>query len=338
MNLGSGYLPDFIHQGVAKAPSAGQGVHGFLYWLALKLHPYRSVNQIHAILREFGDNCGRYVPNQEIEDAIRNSFPYAWQGRGPMPSSAFKDSAPVGTRIRPWPDPDHDLIEEICQQGPSLAELREASPDKVNDQPPHTEEVIDATFPADPWLCCGVASYDFSTRRRSEWRGTLATQSLIVPSAMLGRYGFTKDGRVSEHAQSAVGPRQHLIVEFDFALKSRDGLHDTELAPLIRRLDACGIGIADACAALLMQLARFAPLTLVVHSGGKSLHGWFPCAGIPEDALRSFMCYACQLGADPKTWTSSQFVRIPGGTRYGDGKKPRQQHVCFWNPEALSYA
>ena len=93
LNLGLGYLPDFILREVAKPPTAGQGVHDFLYWLALKLHPYRSVDQIHAILREFGDSCGRYVPNQEIEDAIRNSFPYAWQGRGPMPSSAFKGSA-----------------------------------------------------------------------------------------------------------------------------------------------------------------------------------------------------------------------------------------------------
>ena len=128
------------------------------------------------------------------------------------------------------------MIEEICREGIALAALHEASPVKIDGRAIHAEEVIDAMFPGDPWLCCGVASYDFSTRRRSEWRGSLANQSLIVPSAMLGRYGFTKDGRVSEHAQSAVGPRQYLVIEFDFALKSRDGLHDTELAPLIRRL------------------------------------------------------------------------------------------------------
>ena len=132
---------------------------------------------------------------------------------------------------------------------------------------------------------------------------------------MLGRYGFTKRGEVSQHAQSAVGPRQHLVVEFDFALKSRDGLHDTDLAPLIRRLAAYDIKVADMCSALLTHLARFAPLALVVYSGGKSLHGWFPCAGTPEDELRDFMHYACQLGADSKTWTSSQFVRMPDGVR-----------------------
>ena len=154
---------------------------------------------------------------------------------------------------------------------------------------------------------------------------------------MLGRYGFTRDGRISEHAQSAVGSRQHLVIEFDFAEKSRDGKHDTAFAPLIRSLAPSGITVADMCAALLGHLGKIAPLSLVVSSAGKSLHGWFPCAGVPEDNLRTFMTYAAELGADPKTWSPSQFVRMPDGTRYGDGKKPRRQHVCFWNPEVLPH-
>jgi hypothetical protein len=230
------------------------------------------------------------------------------------------------------------MIEEICREGISLAALHDNSPVKIDGHAIHAEEVIDVMFPSDPWLCCGVASYTFSTRRRSEWRGSLTGQSLIVPSAMLWRYGFTKEGRVSEHAQSAVGFRQYLVVEFDFSERNRDGSRDTDLAPIIRRLAAYDITVASMCAALLTHLSRSAPLALVVHSGGKSLHGWFPCTGISEDELRTFMHFACQLGADPKTWSLSQFVRMPGGTRYGDGRKPRRQHVCFWNPGALSNA
>jgi hypothetical protein len=240
-------------------------------------------------------------------------------------------------RTPPWPQPDVVMIEEICREGISLAALDIDSPVKIDGRARHAEEVIGAMFPGDPWLCCGVASHDFHTRRRSEWRGSLADQSFIVPSAMLGRYGFTKRGEVSQHAQSAVGHRQHLVIEFDFALKSRDGLHDTELAPLIRRLDAYDIKVADMCSALLTHLARFTPLALVVHSGGKSLHGWFPCADIPEDGLHDFMHFACQLGADPKTWTPSQFARVPDGTRRDHGRKPRRQHICLWNPEALPH-
>jgi hypothetical protein len=335
-------LPKFVRDLLANPPDAGNGVHDYLFRVALKLHPYRTDEEIYAWLREFGNGCGRYVPDREIEDAIENSREFAWQGGAesgqPTDTGNGKATGSATPRTPPWPQPDVVMIEDICREGIPLAALHADSPVKIDGRAIRAEEVIDAMFPGDPWLCCGAASHDFSTKRHSEWRGCLADQSFIVPSAMLGRYGFTKDGRVSEHAQSAVGPRQYLVVEFDFALKSRDGLHDTALAPLIRRLDACNIKVADMCAALLAHLARFAPLALVVHSGGKSLHGWFPCAGIPEDELRGFMHFACQLGADPKTWSPSLFVRMPDGTRRDHGKEPRRQHICFWNPEALSHA
>jgi hypothetical protein len=90
------------------------------------------------------------------------------------------------------------------------------------------------------------------------------------------------------------------------------------------------------CAALLAHLSKFAPLALVVHSGGKSLHGWFPCPGVAEHHLHTFMAYACELGADPRTWTTSQFVRMPDGLRYDHGQPPRRQHVCFFNPDVIA--
>lgn len=44
-----------------------------------------------------------------------------------------------------------------------------------------------------------------------------------------------------------------------------------------------------------------------------------------------FMRYAISIGADPATWTRSQFVRMPDGTR-DNGKL---QRVHFFNPEVL---
>ncbi len=77
--------------------------------------------------------------------------------------------------------------------------------------------------------------------------------------------------------------------------------------------------LLDKQAALLWHLAQFAPLALVVFSGGKSAHSWFFCEGPAEDKLTRFFDYATSLGADPKTWSRSQFVRIPDGER-SDGK------------------
>ena len=69
-------------------------------------------------------------------------------------------------------------------------------------------------------------------------------------------------------------------------------------------------------------------MALAVHSGNRSLHGWFYCAGVPEEAVRRFMEYAVSLGADAATWARSQFVRMPDGLR----NKNSRQSVFFLNP------
>jgi hypothetical protein len=155
-------------------------------------------------------------------------------------------------------------------------------------------------FRAIPLLCVarshGRTITDFATRRRERWRGRLSCCALMVPSPMARAYGKTRDGKMSQHALAAVGPRRFLVVEFDFSEKARDGVTDSEWAPLVRAWHAGGIGVADACAALLAHLAQYAPLTLAVHSGNKSLHSWFYAVGSSDDQLRPFMAYAHALG------------------------------------------
>jgi hypothetical protein len=119
-------------------------------------------------------------------------------------------------------------------------------------------------------------------------------------------WGKTKGGKKSQHTLSNTGPRRFLVVEQDS-------------------------GTADEQASVLLHLAGMAPLVLAVHSGSKSIHGWFYCVGKPEERLRAFMNYAVSLGADRATWTRSQFVRMPDGTR-DNGKR---QAVYFFNPEVL---
>jgi hypothetical protein len=96
-------------------------------------------------------------------------------------------------------------------------------------------------------------------------------------------------------------------------------------------LAAEGRDVRDLCAALLLHLAEKVPLTLAVHSGGKSLHGWFYCAGVPEEKVRGFFNYAVSLGADQANWTPSQFARMPDGLR----ENGRRQTVYFFNPELV---
>jgi hypothetical protein len=85
------------------------------------------------------------------------------------------------------------------------------------------------------------------------------------------------------------------------------------------------------CASVLWHLAQLAPLTLVVHSGGKSLHGWFYAQDHPDEKLHRFMNYACSLGADGVTW-QREFVRMPDGLRGGYIR----QSPIYYNLEMIS--
>src|SRR5262249_48939210 len=158
----------------------------------------------------------------------------------------------------------------------------------------------------DPLLCAGRSNCEFATRSREEWRRELGALQLIVPSPMTARIGRTQEGKESAHALSNTGPRRFLVIEQD-------------------------MGAIDEQSAVLLHLAERAPLAVAVHSGSKSIHGWFYCVGQTEERLRGFMRYAVSLGADIATWTRSQFVRMPDGTR--DNRK--RQTVYFFNPGVL---
>jgi hypothetical protein len=142
---------------------------------------------------------------------------------------------------------------------------------------------------------------------------------------------LTQEGKLSSRSQDNVGPRQFLVIEFDFAETDKNG-RDTTAAPMLRRLAASGVTIADLCAALHAELAKIRPITLVVHSGGKSLHGWYPCSGVDENVMLRFMRFAFSLGADRATWTRIQLVRMPDGVR----DNGTRQRILYFNPAVLN--
>jgi hypothetical protein len=293
MNAKIKQLPQWCVDIIANPPRSGEGFHSWLFRAARALWKCgRDENDIRDILRNAAETCGRFVPRQEIEQALQNSR-----------TSAFQ---PALARPQSWPSVNHEQREAIIATGASLVDLWEVSPVQIEDSKSHTEEIIDTLFPNNPLLCAGRSNCDFATHTRGEWRGKLAALQLIVPSPMTARIGRTQEGKESAHALKTTGSRRFLVIEFD-----RGGV--------------------DEHATLLLHLAARAPLAIVVHSGNKSLHGWFYCAGQAEERLRRFMRYAVSLGADRATWTRSQFVRMPDGTR-DNGKR---QTVYFFNPEVI---
>ena len=292
-------LPRFVRDLLSAPPRAGQGVNLYLFRLARVLHAYRTEREILAMLRASVAGCGREVGEQEILRAVENSRRVAWQ-----PGAANGPARPASASL--WPPREPARRAAVLAQGDgfTLADLWESSPVRFDDDAPQAEAVIDALFPGDPLLCCGQSKSLFATRRRSRWRGRLAGLALIVPSPMTSRTGRTQDGRVSQHTLANTGPRRYLIIE-------QDG------------------GTPDEQAAILAHLGHMAPLTLVVHSGRRSLHGWYHCAGRAEAETLALMRYAYVLGADRATWTRSQFVRIPDGLR----DNGQRQYILYLDPE-----
>ena len=83
LNLGPGYVPEFIRNGFCmRLPTAGEGVHKFLFRLARVLHPWRSEERIRDVLEQFASGCGRYVSEREITAAIEDSRAHAWTPKG----------------------------------------------------------------------------------------------------------------------------------------------------------------------------------------------------------------------------------------------------------------
>jgi hypothetical protein len=294
----SATLPQFLRDLIASPPRHGEGVHLWLFRVARQLHPhYQDKEELAKLLAAAVAGCGRAVSRREIEEAINNSANCAWQ-------PDFQKATAL--RAPGWPKPNPEQIAAIIRDGGGLTDLWEASSIRIEDNVAHTEKVIDHLFPGNPLLCCGASQSDFDTMPRGDWRGELTSLQFIVPSPMSAITGLTKEGRTSKHTLSNTGPRRFLICEFD----------------------QCA---ADAHAALLLHLGQFAPLVCAVHSGGKSLHGWYFVAGQPDAKVEKFFRYAVSLGADRATWTRSQFVRMPDGTR----DNGRRQTIYFLNFKPL---
>ena len=188
-------------------------------------------------------------------------------------------------------------------------------------------EKLAMLFPGNPLLCIGWQKNAFATRERDAWQRLKAPLQFIVPSPMTAREGITQTGKPSPNTNGNTGPRRFLVIEFDFN-------HEASAADALLVEIGARHGLhhgRDLCACLLRHLAAFAPLAMVVWSGGKSLQGWFPVIGASEEKLHRLFQYACLIGADRATWTPSQFIRLP----YGERDNGKTQLPIPFNPSLL---
>jgi hypothetical protein len=296
-------IPKHIEDFLGTCPMAGEGLNTWLLRASNRLRHYISKDEAKLILAPISREHGRYNP-REIERQVNTAYGDYTPGFEPP---AYKPTPK-------WPEQSKAQIEAIAKDGPGLADLYDLSPIRLDDGGPHTEWVVDRLFPGNPWLCVGQSKSEFKTRNRERLRGELANTSFIVPSRQIAECGLTQDGRESEHSLSNTGPRDYLVTEFDFGPDT----HDKQ-------------------AAIIWYLRQWASLTMVVNSAGKSLHAWWHAHGSDEaddGVMHRFFRYAVSLGADPRMWLRSQFVRMPDGWRDDDKVKGKRQSVIYFDREA----
>jgi hypothetical protein len=162
-------------------------------------------------------------------------------------------------------------MERISSVPVVLNELRRMSPGNP-DQP--TADIISKLFPENALICAGMTQSSTTTFELRKVRERLHGFQFIVPSPMSAKTGLTQEGRELGRCLDNTGPRRFLVTEFDFK-STNDRGRPTKWAPLIDQWQASGATVQDACATVILRLAKGAPLTMVVYSGGKSLHAWW---------------------------------------------------------------
>jgi len=274
------------------------GVHSWLFRISRHLHAHRTPDEIFDLLDACLFDCGRYVPAGEIRAAIDHSRVCAWNGQ---------NSTQAVLRLKQWPDCDPRLRQQVIEEtSRALVDLWEASSIRFDDNDEACRWVVQQLFPKEALICVGTKKNLPLTAPLGQLLSQLPAFQFIVPSPMTKTIGKNQGGEDSVRCLDSTGERRFLIVEFDE-------------------------GSLDDQAALLWHLSLYGPLVLVVHSGAKSLHGWFACTGVEQQLVREFFHYACRLGADNHNWTRCQFVRMPSGTR-DDGNR---QSIYFFAPELL---
>lgn len=236
------------------------------------------------------------------------------------------------------PEPDPDLIKSIINKSPcngvySFIYQSKPLPDKVN---PHF--YINEIYKPDDLICIGrrmvykgKVTYPAKTKTLKEWQSQSLTEyQYIVPNPMTAKTGKTLDGDDSPRCSGNAGNMDIQVIEID---------PPSEEGPLSELLTP-----HDNQAKIIHHLSEFAPILLLMHSGGKSLHAWFKTGG--NDESEKLLNYAVRLGADSSLKDRSKLVRLPDGTRPADDTPkfrqgihytgyPQIQRVFYLNPQNL---
>jgi hypothetical protein len=292
------------------------GIHGHIMKLASFLHgmDMGSEDSVNLIYGKFNQTSQRReLQKNEIENAVAKAYnspgvtiKTIGKGEGILVAPKFvktsEDSYWNTHMPLPKVEANQASIRRAIATTPwSLDDMLRNSPYRCFDSKP--EEIINMLFEPDQLVCSGSVRR-FWTLPAKEWLSVGNVGDQIVPNPSRVKVGTNLKGNPSQHCRDATGWRKYIVVESDDESLSFD-----EKASVLRYLrDRAG-----------------AELKMVVHTGGKSLHGWFKSTG-DSHLDWEFMRVACLLGADRRMWLPEQLARTPNAVRLSNGAEQKCYH------------
>lgn len=286
-------------------PREGSGLHKWAFYAANAAAGYGASPRDAAEFVLAGMLQGGRAPGlaeRETRHAIGKAF-------------GFTPAAP-SIASPPLPSFEADLMQSTAEEGLALYDLWEASPVRFDE--PRPGEIFATLFPDPGGLVCIAKAHprDARTLPRAEALPMVQTSAFCCQSYLTAPTGLTQEGKPSPRTLQNIGPRRFAVVEFD-------------PSPDWPRLPCEPV---DAMAAWLWKLHELTRrLACAVHSGGKSLHGWFYVGDWPGAEIDRLFLAAAKFGADPATRSPIQLVRIPDGLRDNGNR----QTCYFFNPHLI---
>jgi hypothetical protein len=277
-------------------PPPENGVHSWTLSTARKCRNLGvSRDSTESLIKAFESalRSGRNFQFNEVENAVNKAFSTELKAEVPKASDSI-------SRMQWAPLMTAEIHELVAKTPEDWRAISLPNPDKLT-----PKEVLEITLKPSPetLICVGYKNggYGFKrfTKEFQEFK-SLKNFSYVIPAVMTAKAGKTQSGKTSAGAKSNTGERLFNVVDLD------------DPPP-------------EEHSSILWKLSEYREPALVLRTGGKGLHGWFPVA---EDDDH-FWHAAVLLGADVRIYKNkAQLVRLPNGTR-DNGER---QDVLFINP------
>lgn len=238
--------------------------------------------------------CDHHVTHREVpDDEIEAAVDFAFGD----------DSGPrSGRQTFDWPSADPSLIARVVAETSARFDVEHELGSSAAD-------ILPTLFAPGELVCVGPNSRRALVRPLEDSLRDAHLQQFIVLNPMRGREAINNRGRPSVRCQNNVRLRRYLVAEFDDLEQPK--IHQARFAT---------------------WLERFAPLVLVVDSGGKSLHAWYRVDHLCRRDQARFFATACLLGADDSRWDICGWLRMPGGLRQVKGVPAIRQRILYHAP------